>query len=124
MKVGNKIHKIRELKSISPKDMADRLNMTLSGYQRIERNEVSVNIERLEEIALIFGMKPEDVLTFDEKVVFNNNESNKGNQNGSHIGDNHYHFPEEIRKLYEDKLVLQAEMIEMLKEKIKSLEVR
>lgn len=131
MKVGNKILKIRELKNITPKDMADRLNITVNGYQRIERDEVSVNMERLIEIAGIFEMKPEEVLSFDEKVVFNiiNSPFHGTNGHQTNTGDNHYHFPEEMKKLYEEnarlqeeKNKLQADMIQMLQDKIKSLE--
>jgi transcriptional regulator with XRE-family HTH domain len=125
MKVGNKIHKIRELKNITAKDMADRLDMTLSGYQRIERDEVSINMERLLEISGIFEMKPEEVMTFDEKFIFNNYDNSIG------IGINQgtlNQFPQEVKQLYEDKIKLQAEqikmqqeMIDMLKEKLKDL---
>jgi transcriptional regulator with XRE-family HTH domain len=126
MKVGNKIHKIRELKNITPKDMADRLNITTSGYQKIERDEVSINMDRLLEIADIFEMKPEEVLTFDEKYVFNNiNGPNVLNSMGPN---NYSNFPEEHKMLYEansklqdEKIKLQGEMIEMLKDKIRSI---
>jgi transcriptional regulator with XRE-family HTH domain len=123
MKVGNKIHKIRELKNITAKDMADRLDMTLSGYQRIERDEVSINMERLLEISGIFEMKPEEVITFDEKYVFNNSD-NKGGIQGIHYGTFNA-FPEDLKRLYEENARLQAEqikmqqeMIDMLKEKL------
>lgn len=126
MKIGNKIHKVRELKNITAKDMADRLDMTLSGYQRIERDEVSINIERLLEIAGIFEMKPDELLTFDEKMVFNNY-GEKATQIGTNINNYPEKFEqlhEEKTKLLEDKVKLQEEMIEMLKEKIKGLEGR
>lgn len=124
MKVGNKILKIRELKNITPKDMADRLNITVNGYQKIERDEVSVNMDRLMEIAGIFEMKPEEVLSFDERTVFNFiNSQNSGNYNTYH------QFPEEMKKLYEENARLheernrlQADMIQLLQEKIRSLE--
>jgi transcriptional regulator with XRE-family HTH domain len=125
MKIGNKIRKIRELKNISPKDMADRLNITPQGLNKIEREEVDVNIERLLEIAGVFEMKPEDLLTFDEKNVFNNYGEIKGAQ---HMG-TYYAFPEEMKKLYEenaklqaDKIAIQEKMIQMLEEKMKGLE--
>jgi transcriptional regulator with XRE-family HTH domain len=131
MKIGYKIHKIRELKNITAKDMADRLNLTSGGYNKIERDEVTINLERLEEIAGIFEMKPVDLLTFDEKVVFNiiNSPFHGTNGHQTNTGDNHYHFPEEIKKLYEenaklqaDKIAIQAKMIEMLEEKMKGFE--
>jgi transcriptional regulator with XRE-family HTH domain len=119
MKIGNKIRKIRELKSITPKDMADRLHITPQSYNKIEREEVDINIERLLEIAGIFEMKPEDVLSFDEKVVFNNMASNTGTQNGTHIGDNHFHFPQELKTLLEKQIQLLEEQNQFLKERLK-----
>lgn len=120
MKIGNKIHKIRELKNITPKEMADRLDMSLSGYQRIERDEVSINMERLLELAGIFEMKPEDLLTFDEKIIFNITD-NKGGNNGAIYGPIN-NFPVEMKELYENQIKLQAEMIALLQEKIRGLE--
>ncbi len=127
MKIGNKIHKIRELKNITAKDMAERLDMTLSGYQRIERDEVSINMDRLLEISGIFDMKPEEVLSFDEKNVFNNNGDISGNPNIQSVV--HISFPEDLKRLYEEnarlqeeKNKLQADMITLLQEKIRGLE--
>lgn len=122
MKIGNKIHKIRELKNITPKEMADRLDMSLSGYQRIERDEVSINMERLLELAGIFEMKPEDLLTFDEKLVFNNHGEMKDNSVLGIFSGTQNNFPAEMKQLYEDKIKLQADMIALLQEKIKGLE--
>ncbi len=118
MKIGNKIHKIRELKNISPKDMADRLNMSLSGYQRIERDEVSINMERLLELSGIFEMKPEDLLTFDEKLVFNNH----GTAHDKSFSVIHEYQSTKLEALYEDKIKLLEEKISYLQERIKGLE--
>lgn len=71
MKIGHKIRQLRELKGLSQEDMANELKMSLNGYGRIERNEVDVNVERLEEISKILEVNPEVILTFDEKFVFN-----------------------------------------------------
>lgn len=122
MKIGNKIYKIRELKNITPKDMADRLDMSTSGYQRIERDDVAISLERLEEISKIFEMKPEDVLSFDEKYVFHNYNGSTYNQP---IGPNYFNpFPEEMKKLYEENARLQAEQIKMQQKMIEILEER
>lgn len=120
MKIGNKIHKIRELKNITPKDMADRLDMSTSGYQRIERDDVAVSLERLEEIAKIFDMKPEDVLSFDEKYVFNNSGEIKGI--GQNVIGSFYNFPEDMKKLYEDNIRLLTEQVKMQQKMIEMLE--
>lgn len=131
MKIGNKILKIRELKNITAKDMADRLNLTPSGYNKIEREESSITMERLLEIANIFEMKPEDLLTFDEKMVFNN--TNHGEVKGGIQGNigTVNNFPEEMKRLYEENAKLQADkiailekMVQMLEEKVKGFEGR
>ena len=117
MKIGNKIRKIRELKNISPKDMADRLNITPQSYHKIERDEVSLNIDRLLEVAEIFGMKPEDVLTFDEKMVFNN----YGTAHDKSFSVNNEHSSK-LEQLYEDKIKLLEDKVQYLEEKIRGLE--
>jgi len=116
--VGNKIRKIRELKNITPKDMAERLDMSLQGYSKIERDEVAINIDRLVEIAGIFEMKPEDVLTFDEKIIFSNNTLSE-NATGVNLGTIHNGLPEKVIQLYEDKIKLLEEKIKWLEERLK-----
>lgn len=120
MKIGNKIRKIRELKSITPKDMADRLNITTQSYHKIERDEVTINMDRLLELSEIFGMKPEDVISFDEKIVFKDNTLND-NATGVVLG-NLNMFPVEMKQLYEDKIKLLEEKISYLQERMKGLE--
>ena len=119
LKIGNKIRKVRELKNITPKDMADRLNLSTQGYSRIERDEVALNVERLLEIAGIFEMKPEDLLTFDEKIIFSNNtlNSSAGISYGTFNA-----FPQEMKELYEKQIKLLEEQNHYLKERITSLE--
>lgn len=112
IKVGNKIRKLRELKDISPKEMADKLEMTVQGYSRIERDEVAISTDKIEKIAEVFGMHPSEVLAFDEKTVFNY-------YNNTNAGYNFNYFPVELKQLYEDKIRLLEDKIELLTEKIK-----
>ena len=109
--------------------MADRLNLTPQGYNKIEREESSINVERLLEIAGIFEIKPEEILNFDEKHVFNNYGEIKENKCVGVNNTYNNNFPDEMKKLYEDNIrlqeeknKLQAEMIEMLKERLKVFE--
>jgi transcriptional regulator with XRE-family HTH domain len=53
MKVGNKIKKIRELKNYTQEFMANELSMSISNYSKIERDEISITLDRLEEIAIV-----------------------------------------------------------------------
>lgn len=114
--IGTKIRKIRELKNIAPKDMADRLKLTPQGYQRIERDEVNVNVDRLLEIAAIFELKPEEVLNFDEKVVFHFPHSTNS------VNLNTYHqLLEELKNLYEENMKVLHEKVGLLEEKMELL---
>jgi transcriptional regulator with XRE-family HTH domain len=72
MVIGEKIRKIRSLKGFSQDYVAAKLSMSQNNYSKIELGEVKVNTEVLEKIAEIFDLRPEDVLTFDEKYIFNN----------------------------------------------------
>jgi len=82
--------------------------------------------ERLLEIANIFEMKPEEVLSFDDKLVFSNNTHNDHASVTSlqNYGTIQNVISEKIVQLYEDKIKLLEEQVEMLKEKIRGLEGR
>ena len=117
MKIGAKIRMLRELKKVSPKAMADALDMSLSGYSKIERDEVELSIDKLTKMSEVLGMKPEEVLAFDEKVVFNIFGDNN-------MGNNHptiNNFPEKLITLYEDKIKLLENMLEMKQAEIDRL---
>jgi transcriptional regulator with XRE-family HTH domain len=118
-RIGTKIKKIREIKDIPAKHMADVLDLSLAGYLKIERNEVDVNIEKLAKMAEALGMKPEDVMAFDEKVVFNHSTLHScATLNYGHIN---YQFPDELKQLYLDKIALMAEKIRFLEAEIDRL---
>jgi len=77
MSVGEKIKKLRELKNYTQYYMANELNLSLSGYGKIERDETDISLSRLEEIAKVLEVDLPTILSFDEKNVFNfsNNEN-------------------------------------------------
>ena len=72
MEIGTKIRKLRELKGLSQENMAYELDMSIAGYGKIERNEVSVNYDKLLKISETLNVRIEDIIGFDEKVAFNN----------------------------------------------------
>lgn len=79
--IGPKIKRLRELKQIKQEDMAHRMGMSQPSYSRLESGETKVDISKLEKIAQIMELKLEEILSFDEKQVFNiynNTHSNNG----------------------------------------------
>lgn len=120
MEVGTKIKRIRELKNIPMKEIAEKLDMSIQGYSKIERNEVSLTVEKLMKIAEAMELKPEELLTFDDKIVFKNSILNScAFVNHGHL---HNHtFPEELHQLYKDKVQLLEDTITMLRAEIERL---
>ena len=98
MGIGDKIKKLRELKNYTQNYMAQELELSLSGYGKIERNETDSTISRLEKIASVLGIDVNTILSFDEKHIFNFN----NNQTAIGIVQNQYtNQPELIEKLIE-----------------------
>ncbi|MFM6935573.1 MAG: helix-turn-helix domain-containing protein [Flavobacteriales bacterium] len=109
MKIGNRIRKVREIKGYSQENLASELGMSITGYGKIERDEVSINMDRLQKISHVLGVGVETIIGFDENVAFNNFNSKIEQQIGR------YDMPIEMKKLYEEN-------IQLLKEKILYLE--
>jgi len=108
LKVGHKIKKLRELKNYSQEFMAERLGISQTQFSKIERDESDMNISRLKEISDILGMRVEDVLTFDERYVFNAFDHGQAAVNiyNQQIND-------QVQKLYEEKIQLLEEIIKL-----------
>jgi transcriptional regulator with XRE-family HTH domain len=74
MKLGDKIKKLREFRNFTQEHLAKTLDMTQAGYSRIERDEVDLNLNRLEQIAKVLNVSIEEILGFDvNKLSFNTN---------------------------------------------------
>lgn len=74
--IGNKIRKVRELQNVTREQIAADLGISLNGYGKIERNETDPTLKRLEQIADILKVDVLQLINFDEKQVFNVNNSN------------------------------------------------
>lgn len=71
MQLGEKITLMRTLKGLTQEEMAEKLNMSITGYAKIERGETKLQSPRLDKIAGALGMELSDLLNFDTKNVFN-----------------------------------------------------
>jgi transcriptional regulator with XRE-family HTH domain len=72
MRLGDKIKKIRDLKGLKQEELATLLNISPQAYSKIERNETKLDMERLKQIADIFGVSVEAIEQFDDKNLFFN----------------------------------------------------
>src|SRR5437868_2402637 len=100
--LGTKLRKISELKNLKQEYVAEKIGISQSSYSKMEKDEVEISHERLEQIAKAFDLPLIDILSFDldrlnstsEKKVFNV----MYNQNGTgEIHIQHYHeFSEQV----------------------------
>jgi transcriptional regulator with XRE-family HTH domain len=106
--ISDNIKKFRELKNFTRDQLAAELNMSLSGYSKLERGEVELTISKLYRIAEVLEVSPSQILNFDASRVFHI--SNNNVVNGVEIAQQHIHHDD-----YKDKYIA------MLEEKIAQL---
>ena len=71
MVLNEKIRMLRKLNNWSQEQMAEKMQMTKSGYAKIERGQSKINTERLEQIANIFGTDITELLKMGLNGTFN-----------------------------------------------------
>ena len=69
MSVNEKIRKIREAKDWSQEQMAEKLNMSLNGYAKIERGESKIYLDKLEQIAQVFDIDVIELMQSDGRNI-------------------------------------------------------
>lgn len=71
LNIGENIKKFRELKNLTREEVADRLDLSVSAYGKIERNETDVTVSRIQQIAEILQVEISQILNFDVSQIFN-----------------------------------------------------
>lgn len=61
------------MKHLTRKFVAYEMDMSISGYGKIERGEIDLTISKLTKIASIFGVSISDLLFLDISYFFNKN---------------------------------------------------
>jgi len=84
MELCEKVGVMRTLKGLTQEEMAAKLDMSPTGYAKIERGETKLQIHRLEKIAEVLEMELKDLVSFDEKMIF------KGSFHGKNVQCQYY----------------------------------
>lgn len=113
--VYENIKRFRELKNISRQQMADDLDLSLSGYAKLERGEIDVTLSRINQIAGLLEIDVSKLLNFDASQIFNLNNNNLVQGVGTKADIVHYHTDEYLVKYVK---ILEEE-VERLKLEIK-----
>ncbi len=69
MSIGKKLKSLRVLNNNSMKDIANLLNMSLSNYGKIERDEIEISRNNTEKLAKHYNLKIDDLINSDNLVV-------------------------------------------------------
>jgi len=107
--IERNIRKIRELKSYSQEFVANKLNLSVRAYSKIENGETQLTLNRLNQISEILEVTPQEVLGFDDQQIFNHCKQ-EGN-----IGINHINFPNELKIQFENRIKHLEEEIHYLR---------
>jgi transcriptional regulator with XRE-family HTH domain len=108
LKIGHKIKKLRELRNLTQEHMANSLGLSQSAYSRMELGETEITFSKLEKISEELGMRPEEIIAFNESMVFNV----MNNQTGNGLVINNNVPNEEVK----DNKVLYEQLISQLRE--------
>ena len=121
MKVGHKLHMIRDDRRMSQEEFADMLGMPTSTYSRLERNETSIAFEKLSELSEKLDVPLQEFLP-DNLTVNNNDIKGGGVFLGSnyHTINNYYGGESEIIKQKDEELERLRKEIASLKEKVEN----
>ncbi len=70
--ISGNIRIIREMKNLTRDFVAAEMDMSTSGYGKIERGEIDLTISKIARIASILGVSISDLLFFDVSLFFKN----------------------------------------------------
>ena len=117
--IGKRIRKLREMCDFSQEFVANELNMIISGYSRIERDEVKITLDKLIIIGNILNITIDELLNFNEKDFFN---SKKNDGADSYYGNvNYNHEVQKLEDVYKDQIKSLKEEIVYLRELISKM---
>lgn len=106
--VEKKIRQIRDIKGISQEYIANKLNLSIRAYSKIENGDTQLTLNRLNEISNALEVSPEDMLGFDVKKIFNNTNQQGGNATITLINQ----YSEKEREQYEKRILhLESEIL-------------
>lgn len=101
------IRELREQRQWTQEQMAEKLGLTRNGYAKIETGKSMPSLERLDEIAGLFGVKLFELLKLDgQNVVYQIGENYHGNNN--------YYNSNEKLQTEIDKLKLEMEKLNLI----------
>jgi transcriptional regulator with XRE-family HTH domain len=126
--IADNIRKIRTLKGLDAKTIAEHLGISLSAYTKMERGETQIDISRIATIAEQLGVNPTDIMSFSPNNIFEKVENSNVSTAVNIETQNQYSVPKEIidsltaqLKAKDEQLKAKDEQLNQLHATIKKL---
>lgn len=101
--IENRIKLLRKVKGFTQEEMASKLFISPSAYQRLENtNEEDICLGDYKKISIVFGIGLSELINADS-FVFNNTASNQGTQGVRNIENFYVESKEVFQKVIEEK---------------------
>jgi transcriptional regulator with XRE-family HTH domain len=113
IQIGTNIRRFREIRSYTQGYMAEKIGISQSNYARMENNEIAVSPDRLKKIAEILDTSEERISNFNENMIFNITQG-ANSASGHSCTVHNYQISTELKKLYDDKILLLEEKLRIL----------
>lgn len=114
------IKKLRDLKSFTQQEMANKLNISLKAYQNFENGFTKLDLDRLQEVSKILEISIEDLINSEDGVYISEIKNNDVGFNNSEIIINHQRSDLE-KELYERIIKDKDAEIAYLRQVLKNL---
>ena len=122
--IGKRIRSYREERGFSQEELAEKLHISRSTYQRIENGETNSWINHIENICSSLNVELDDILKPEEGFVQVNNNNDSTNDNGSGVIQNqtiNYHNSDKLTESLLDQITFLKEENQRLKKEIEQL---
>ena len=111
--VGKKLRLLREYRGYNQSFMAEQLGITISGYSRIERQEVDISMHKLINICEVFKIQVEDFINLNEIELIALLSSHRSDLSKSQLA-----VITQLEKLYNEQISYLKDEIKFLREQL------
>ncbi len=111
------IRRIREVHKLTQEEVAERLNLAVRTYTRLESGETRMDWDRVRAVAELYDMSPEELVAHDDKTVthtFTGDHSQNANNGPAY----HCNFYSGEKDLYEQMIAQLREEIGHLRQEV------
>jgi transcriptional regulator with XRE-family HTH domain len=119
--IADNIRKIRTLKGLDAKTIADHLGISVSAYAKLERGETQIDIERVATIAEKLGVNPMDIMSFSPNNIFEKVENSQIATAVNVETQYHYAVPKELIDSLTAQLKAKDEQLKQLHDTLQKL---